>query len=245
MKRREVKSKGEKERYKHVNAEFLRITRRDKKAFLSECKEIEENNRMGKTDAGNDWRQEEEGTTEDEMAGWHHWLDGREFERTPAVGDGHKGLACCNSWGRKELDTTEWMNRTELKPTIYSETLIQNFRTQHIWINLFFKDKYRSPIRKGEALLYLEWSMNYICWLYNLHIDKKCAHLSLDILIFHLSIYMLPIYLYLILNFIVTSQIIFPFKFSLLFMIPSETWVHQNDNHHKTYLLTIWSLMVI
>ena len=50
MKRREVKSKGEKERYKHVNAEFQRIARRDKKAFLSDqCKEIEENNRMGKT----------------------------------------------------------------------------------------------------------------------------------------------------------------------------------------------------
>ena len=50
MKRREAKSKGEKERYKHLNAEFLRITRRDKKAFLSnQCKEIEENNRMGKT----------------------------------------------------------------------------------------------------------------------------------------------------------------------------------------------------
>ena len=50
MKRREVKTKGEKERYKHLNAEFLRIARRDKKAFLSnQCKEIEENNRMGKT----------------------------------------------------------------------------------------------------------------------------------------------------------------------------------------------------
>ena len=50
MKRRETKSKGEKERYKHVNAEFQRIARRDKKAFLSDqCKEIEENNRMGKT----------------------------------------------------------------------------------------------------------------------------------------------------------------------------------------------------
>ena len=50
MKRREVKSKGEKERYKHLNAEFQRIARRDKKAFLSDqCKEIEENNRMGKT----------------------------------------------------------------------------------------------------------------------------------------------------------------------------------------------------
>ena len=50
MKRREAKSKGEKERYKHLNAEFQRIARRDKKAFLSDqCKEIEENNRMGKT----------------------------------------------------------------------------------------------------------------------------------------------------------------------------------------------------
>ena len=52
MKRRDVKSKGEKERYKHLNAEFQRIARRDKKAFLSDqCKEIEENNRMGKTTA--------------------------------------------------------------------------------------------------------------------------------------------------------------------------------------------------
>ena len=52
MKRREVKSKGEKERYKHLNAEYQRIARRDKKAFLSDqCKEIEENNRMGKTRA--------------------------------------------------------------------------------------------------------------------------------------------------------------------------------------------------
>ena len=60
------------------------------------------------------WRQEEKGTTEDEMAGWHHWLDGRESEWTPAVGDGQGGLACCDSWGCKELDTTEWLNWTEL-----------------------------------------------------------------------------------------------------------------------------------
>ena len=60
-----------------------------------------------------DWGQEEEGTTEDEMAGWHHQLDGREFEWTPGVGDGQGGLACCDSWGRKESDTTEWLNWTE------------------------------------------------------------------------------------------------------------------------------------
>ena len=48
------------------------------------------------------------------MAGWHHWLDGREFGWTPEVGGGQGGLACCDSWGHKELDTTEWLNWTEL-----------------------------------------------------------------------------------------------------------------------------------
>jgi len=53
------------------------------------------------------------GTTEDEMAGWHHWLDGHESEWTPGVGDGQGGLVCCDSWGRKESDRTEWLNWTE------------------------------------------------------------------------------------------------------------------------------------
>ena len=65
-------------------------------------------------DAGRDWGQAEKGTTEDEMAGWHHWLDGRESEWTPGVGDGQGGLVCCDSWGRKESDTTERLNWTEL-----------------------------------------------------------------------------------------------------------------------------------
>ena len=54
------------------------------------------------------------GMTEDEMAGWHHWLDGHEFGWTTGVGDGQGGLACCNSWGREESDTTERLNWTEL-----------------------------------------------------------------------------------------------------------------------------------
>ena len=58
-------------------------------------------------DAGKDWGQEEKRMTEDEMARWHHWLNGHESEWTPGVGDGQGGLACCNSWGRKESDTTE------------------------------------------------------------------------------------------------------------------------------------------
>ena len=67
------------------------------------------------SDAGRDWRQEEKGRTEDEMAGCHHRLDGREFEWTLGVGDGQGGLACCDSWGRKESDMTERLNWSELK----------------------------------------------------------------------------------------------------------------------------------
>ena len=57
-----------------------------------------------------DWGQEEKGTPEDEMAGWHHRFNGHEFESTPGVGDGQGGLACCDSWGHKESDTTEQLN---------------------------------------------------------------------------------------------------------------------------------------
>ena len=64
-------------------------------------------------DAGRDWGQEEKGAAEDEMAGWHHALDGRESEWTPGDGDEQGGLACCHSWGREESDTTELLNWTE------------------------------------------------------------------------------------------------------------------------------------
>ena len=65
-------------------------------------------------DAGRGWGQEEKGTTEDEMAAWHHQLHEHEFGWTPGVGDGQGGLACCNSWGRKESDMTERLHWTEL-----------------------------------------------------------------------------------------------------------------------------------
>ena len=63
-------------------------------------------------DGGKDWRQEEKGTTEDEMVGWHHQLNGHEFEQAPGVGDGHGCLACCGPWSHKEWDMTERLKWT-------------------------------------------------------------------------------------------------------------------------------------
>ena len=63
-------------------------------------------------DAGKDWKQEEKGTTEDEMVGWHHRLNGHEFEQALGVGDGQGSLACCSPWSHKESDLTELLNWT-------------------------------------------------------------------------------------------------------------------------------------
>ena len=99
-------------------------------------------------DAGKDCRQEEKGMTEDEMVGWHHWLDGHRFGWTLGIGDGQGGLACCGSWSCKESDTTEWLNWTELTRwtfvgkvmsllfNILSRLLITFLpRSEHLWIS--------------------------------------------------------------------------------------------------------------
>ena len=84
---------------------------------------------------GKDWRQEEKGTTEDEMVGWHHWLDGHEFEQAPWVGDGQGSLACCSPRGHKESDTTEWLNLTDV--LLYLIYLCICFYLMILFLNLF------------------------------------------------------------------------------------------------------------
>ena len=65
--------------------------------------------------AGKDGWHEEKGATEDEMVGWHHQLNGREFEQTPGDGEGQRSLVCCSPWSCKESDTTEQLNKNTMK----------------------------------------------------------------------------------------------------------------------------------
>ena len=88
------------------------------------------------SDAGKDWRQEEKKMTEEEVVGWHHWLNGHEFEQAPRVGDVQGSLACCSPWGRKESDMTERLDWTEMDPFFF-------FLTAKKWnkITLIYKTK--------------------------------------------------------------------------------------------------------
>ena len=66
------------------------------------------------SDAGKEWRQEKKGMTEDKMVGWHHWLNGHEFEQASGDGEGQGSLACCSPWGHKESDTTDRLNNSNI-----------------------------------------------------------------------------------------------------------------------------------
>ena len=90
------------------------------------------------SDAGRDWGQEDKGMTENEMAGWHHWLDGCESEWTPGVGDGQGGLACCDSWGLKESDTTERLNWMNWICTLYPQRNYSKWKDFHSQIFFCF-----------------------------------------------------------------------------------------------------------
>ena len=100
------------------------------------------------SDAGRDWGQEEKGTTDNEMAVWHHWLDGREFEQTLGVGDGQGGLACCDSWGCKESDTTERLIWSDLVLVVACEIFGCSMWDQVPWLRIK-----PSNIQKGYYLM--------------------------------------------------------------------------------------------
>ena len=129
-------------------------------------------------DAGRAWGQEEKGTTEDEMAGWHHWLDGRESEWALGVGDGQGGLACHDSWGCKESDTTERLNwLTEL--TLTEQRNVHSYK----FIALNTPSDYRYIMQTQYHFLQITLHYNYqlkyvrikIQWRSRKSPSKPCA----------------------------------------------------------------------
>ena len=123
------------------------------------------------SDAGRDWGQEEKGMTEDEMTGWHHWLDGRESEWTPGVGDGQGDLACCDSWGRKESDMTEQLIWSDLKVLLPGKIRNSQSLTTWPWTSW------------GSSFCLLPWlKIKLQIQLYNLQNYKIAKCLTLQVL---------------------------------------------------------------
>ena len=118
-------------------------------------------------DAGKDWGQEEKGTTEDEMVGWHQWLNGHEFEQAPGVGEGQGGLVCCSPWGHKELDKTEWLNWTE--PHFSSMPHFFLTCQSHQSTHFPFSCHTRTPLH-SFADVRPEHTSSILAWAYFLHL---------------------------------------------------------------------------
>ena len=114
------------------------------------------------SDAWRDWGQEEKGTTEDEMAGWHHRLNGHVFGWTPGVGDGQRGLACCNSWGCKESDMTEWLNWTEGNWYLNGLVVFPTFF--NLSLNLAIRSSWSEP-QSAPGLIFADYIELLHLWL--------------------------------------------------------------------------------
>ena len=105
------------------------------------------------------------------MVGWHHWLNGCEFEWTLGVGDGQRGLVCCNSWDRKESDTTEWLNWTELNWSTNPVNI-------KIFICMFYPTTNVKYFRLTIPMLSLnikptEWSLGFLSSIFSLRIHSN------------------------------------------------------------------------
>ena len=119
-------------------------------------------------DAGNDWRQEK-GTTVVEMVGWHHWLNGHEFEQALGVGDGQGVLVCCSPWGHKELDMTEWLN-WKIQHQKRRRNHIEQRGPRGVWKRRVeswkLREKTRNAIRFEGSTLLKDGALFLHCFLY-------------------------------------------------------------------------------
>ena len=138
------------------------------------------------SEAGKDWRQEEKGMVEDEIVGWHHWLNGHEFEQAPGDGEGQRGLACCRPWCHKEVDRTEWPNNNNRQENQKQKgcskilrtkvlILIYSMKCHSIHWNIVVKNKYLELL----ALYHLENHSNFYYFTYSLSLYSFCYICSL------------------------------------------------------------------
>ena len=133
-------------------------------------------------DAGKDWRQEEKGTTEDEMVGWYHWLYGYEFEQVLGDGKGQGSLACCSLWGHNESDTTEWLNNSNNWITLLSSRNERNTINQLYFNKISFKKQKKKYCCLNETYTilwqilfhYLSFFMQRMFVLKEMRTDKIC-----------------------------------------------------------------------
>ena len=123
-----------------------------------------------------DWRQEEKGTTEDEMVGWHHQLNEHELEQAPGVGDGQRRLACSSPWGHKESDTTGRLNWTELNnwfKCCLVSAVQQSESVIHIYIHSFLDSFSLKAITEYWAEFPVLHRLD--CWSFPLlHVTTPC-----------------------------------------------------------------------
>ena len=115
-------------------------------------------------DAGKDWGQEEKGMTEDEMVGWHHWLNGHEFEQIPGDSEGQGILACYSPWGHKELDTTEPLNSNRNVLWTFSPILWFAF----IFLTMYFDEEKFLILTKPKLSFFSPVANNFRYYLRNL-----------------------------------------------------------------------------
>ena len=141
------------------------------------------------SDAGRDWGPEEKGTTEDEMTGCHHWLYWHESEWTPGFGDGQGGLACCDSWGRKELDMTEWLNWSDSKVLICKNELefLSPIYENNVWC-WWWLSAFKAIIIKCLSDTVCRWKFKFLLkfmnnsnhenWIFNMFLSSVIFFIS-------------------------------------------------------------------
>ena len=119
-------------------------------------------------DAGKDWRREEKRVTEDEMIGWHYWLDGHEFEQVLGVGDVQGSLACCSLWGHKDSDTTEQLNWSELIYLITGSLYLSNNFIQFLLLSAPASGNHKSDLFYilSFFLLFLNYNWPSTLWCF-------------------------------------------------------------------------------